>query len=48
MMSGTFTLDDFLAQLDSAQDGLTGRADEVDAGVSKEMRNAANNVDEEN
>ena len=47
MMSGTFTLDDFLAQLNQVRKmGSLGGIMKLMPGVTKEMRNAANNVDE--
>ncbi len=47
MMSGTFTLDDFLAQLGQVRKmGSLGGLMKLMPGVTKEMRAAANNVDE--
>src|SRR6202789_485811 len=47
MMSGTFTLDDFLAQLNQVRRmGSLGGLMKLMPGVTKEMRSAANNVDE--
>jgi signal recognition particle subunit SRP54 len=47
MMSGTFTLDDFLAQLNQVRKmGSLGGIMKLMPGVSKEMRTAASNVDE--
>jgi signal recognition particle subunit SRP54 len=47
MMSGTFTLDDFLAQLNQVRKmGSLGGLMKLMPGVSKEMREAASNVDE--
>ena len=47
MMSGTFTLDDFLAQLNQVRKmGSLGGIMKLMPGVTKEMRSAANNVDE--
>lgn len=47
MMSGTFTLDDFLAQLTQVRRmGSLGGIMKLMPGVTKEMRSAANNVDE--
>jgi signal recognition particle subunit SRP54 len=47
MMSGTFTLDDFLAQLAQVRKmGSLGGLMKLMPGVSKEMRSAASNVDE--
>jgi signal recognition particle subunit SRP54 len=47
MMSGTFTLDDFLAQLNQVRKmGSLGGIMKMMPGVTKEMRSAANNVDE--
>jgi signal recognition particle subunit SRP54 len=47
MMSGTFTLDDFLAQLNQVRKmGSLGGIMKLMPGVTKEMRNAASNVDE--
>jgi signal recognition particle subunit SRP54 len=47
MMSGTFTLDDFLAQLGQVRKmGSLGGIMKLMPGVTKEMRNAASNVDE--
>lgn len=47
MMSGTFTLDDFLAQLNQVRRmGSLGGIMKMMPGVTKEMRNAASNVDE--
>jgi len=47
MMSGTFTLDDFLAQLAQVRRmGSLGGLMKLMPGVSKEMRSAARNVDE--
>jgi signal recognition particle subunit SRP54 len=47
MMSGTFTLDDFLAQLNQVRRmGSLGGIMKLMPGVTKEMRNAANNVDD--
>ncbi len=47
MMSGTFTLDDFLAQLNQVRKmGSLGGLMKLMPGVSKEMRTAASNVDE--
>ncbi|HEY1825054.1 MAG TPA: signal recognition particle protein [Acidimicrobiales bacterium] len=47
MMSGTFTLDDFLAQLNQVRRmGSLGGIMRLMPGVTKEMRNAANNIDE--
>ena len=47
MMSGTFTLDDFLAQLNQVRKmGSLGGLMRMMPGVTKEMRNAASNVDE--
>ncbi len=47
MMSGTFTLDDFLAQLTQVRRmGSFGGIMKLMPGVTKEMRSAANNVDE--
>ena len=47
LMSGQFTLDDFLAQLNQVRKmGSLGGLMKLMPGVSKEMRNAASNVDE--
>ena len=46
MMSGTFTLDDFLAQNQVRKMGSLGGIMKMMPGVTKEMRSAANNVDE--
>ena len=47
MMSGTFTLDDFLAQLNQVRKmGSLGGLMKLMPGVTKEMRSAANNVDD--
>jgi signal recognition particle subunit SRP54 len=47
MMSGTFTLDDFLAQMNQVRKmGSLGGIMKLMPGVTKEMRNAASNVDE--
>jgi signal recognition particle subunit SRP54 len=47
MMSGTFTLDDFLAQMGQVRKmGSLGGIMKMMPGVTKEMRNAASNVDE--
>jgi signal recognition particle subunit SRP54 len=47
MMSGTFTLDDFLAQLNQVRRmGSLGGIMKLMPGVTKEMRSAANNVDD--
>jgi signal recognition particle subunit SRP54 len=47
MMSGTFTLDDFLAQLGQVRKmGSLGGLMKLMPGVTKEMRTAASNVDE--
>ena len=47
MMSGNFTLDDFLAQLNQVRKmGSLGGIMKLMPGVTKEMRSAANNVDE--
>ena len=47
MMSGNFTLDDFLAQLNQVRKlGSFGGIMKMMPGVTKEMRSAANNVDE--
>jgi len=47
MMSGTFTLDDFLAQLAQVRKmGSLGGIMKLMPGVTKEMRTAASNVDE--
>jgi signal recognition particle subunit SRP54 len=47
MMSGTFTLDDFLAQLAQVRKmGSLGGLMKLMPGVTKEMRTAASNVDE--
>jgi len=47
MMSGTFTLDDFLAQLAQVRKmGSLGGIMKLMPGLTKEMRNAASNVDE--
>lgn len=47
MLSGTFTLDDFLAQLNQVRKmGSLGGLMKLVPGVTKEMRSAANNVDE--
>jgi signal recognition particle subunit SRP54 len=47
MMSGTFTLDDFLAQLGQVRKmGSFGGIMKLMPGVTKEMRTAASNVDE--
>jgi signal recognition particle subunit SRP54 len=47
MMSGTFTLDDFLAQLNQVRKmGSLGGLMKLMPGVSKEMRTAASNVDD--
>ena len=47
MLSGTFTLDDFLAQLNQVRKmGSLGGLMKLMPGVTKEMRSAANNVDE--
>src|ERR1700691_3850351 len=47
MMSGTFTLDDFLAQLNQVRKmGSLGGIMKMMPGVTKEMRSAASNVDE--
>jgi signal recognition particle subunit SRP54 len=47
MMSGTFTLDDFMAQLNQVRKmGSLGGIMKLMPGVTKEMRNAASNVDE--
>jgi signal recognition particle subunit SRP54 len=47
MMSGTFTLDDFLAQLNQVRRmGSLGGIMKLMPGVTKEMRSAANNIDD--
>jgi signal recognition particle subunit SRP54 len=47
MMSGTFTLDDFLTQMGQVRKmGSLGGIMKMMPGVTKEMRNAASNVDE--
>ena len=47
MLSGTFTLDDFMAQLNQVRKmGSLGGLMKLMPGVSKEMRNAAKNVDD--
>src|SRR3984957_12154904 len=47
MMSGAFTLDDFLAQLGQVRKmGSLGGIMKLMPGVTKEMRNAASNIDE--
>jgi signal recognition particle subunit SRP54 len=47
MLSGTFTLDDFLAQINQVRKmGSLGGLMKLMPGVTKEMRNAANNVDD--
>jgi signal recognition particle subunit SRP54 len=47
MMSGTFTLDDFLAQLGQVRKmGSLGGIMKLMPGVTKEMRTAASNIDE--
>jgi signal recognition particle subunit SRP54 len=47
MMSGTFTLDDFMAQLNQVRKmGSLGGIMKLMPGVTKEMRSAASNVDE--
>ena len=47
MMSGTFTLDDFIAQLNQVRKmGSLGGIMKLMPGVTKEMRSAAHNVDE--
>ena len=47
MMSGTFTLDDFLAQLNQVRKmGSLGGLMKLMPGVTKEMRSAASNVDD--
>jgi signal recognition particle subunit SRP54 len=47
LMSGTFTLDDFMAQLNQVRKmGSLGGLMKLMPGVTKEMRNAANNVDD--
>jgi signal recognition particle subunit SRP54 len=47
MMSGTFTLDDFMAQLNQVRKmGSLGGLMKLMPGVSKEMRTAASNVDD--
>ena len=47
MLSGTFTLDDFLAQLNQVRKmGSLGGLMKLMPGVTKEMRTAASNVDE--
>jgi signal recognition particle subunit SRP54 len=47
MMSGTFTLDDFMAQLNQVRKmGSLGGLMKLMPGVTKEMRNAASNVDD--
>jgi len=47
MMSGTFTLDDFLAQLNQVRKmGSLGGLMKLMPGVTKEMRTAASNVDD--
>jgi signal recognition particle subunit SRP54 len=47
MMSGTFTLDDFMAQLNQVRKmGSLGGIMKMMPGVTKEMRNAASNVDD--
>jgi signal recognition particle subunit SRP54 len=47
MMSGTFTLDDFLAQLNQVRSmGSLGGIMKLMPGVTKEMRSAANNIDD--
>jgi signal recognition particle subunit SRP54 len=47
MMSGTFTLDDFLSQLNQVRKmGSLGGLMKLMPGVTKEMRSAANNVDD--
>ncbi|MGH3733390.1 MAG: signal recognition particle protein [Acidimicrobiales bacterium] len=47
MMSGTFTLDDFLAQLTQVRRmGSLGGIMKLMPGVTKEMRSAANNIDD--
>ncbi|HEY5111565.1 MAG TPA: signal recognition particle protein [Acidimicrobiales bacterium] len=48
MMSGTFTLDDFMAQLGQVRKmGSLGGIMKLMPGVTKEMRNAASNVNED-
>jgi signal recognition particle subunit SRP54 len=47
MMSGTFTLDDFMAQLNQVRKmGSLGGIMKLMPGVTKEMRSAASNVDD--
>ncbi len=47
MMSGTFTLDDFLTQMNQVRKmGNLGGLMRLVPGVTKEMRNAASNIDE--
>jgi signal recognition particle subunit SRP54 len=47
MMSGTFTLDDFLSQLNQVRKmGSLGGIMKLMPGVTKEMRSAASNIDE--
>src|SRR5487761_2606066 len=47
MLSGTFTLDDFLAQLNQVRKmGSLGGLMKLMPGITKEMRSAANNIDE--
>jgi signal recognition particle subunit SRP54 len=47
MMSGTFTLDDFLSQMNQVRKmGSLGGLMKLMPGVTKEMRSAANNVDD--
>jgi signal recognition particle subunit SRP54 len=47
MMSGTFTLDDFMAQMNQVRKmGSLGGIMKMMPGVTKEMRNAASNVDD--
>jgi signal recognition particle subunit SRP54 len=47
MMSGTFTLDDFMSQLNQVRKmGSLGGLMKLMPGVTKEMRSAANNVDD--
>jgi signal recognition particle subunit SRP54 len=47
MMSGTFTLDDFMAQLNQVRKmGSLGGIMKMMPGVTKEMRSAASNVDD--
>ena len=47
MLSGTFTLDDFLAQLNQVRKmGSLGGIMKLMPGVTKEMRSAANNIDD--